>query len=76
MLDPTLQDAILHQVGQLPLEQQKLVLGYAQSLAHQAPRGVPGVTLLRFAGVLNAAAAADMTREIQLGCEQVDEHAW
>jgi hypothetical protein len=39
-------------IHQLPLPQQQQVLEYARSLANFPLRGVPGVSLLRFAGTI------------------------
>ena len=48
----TYEQELLEYVRSLPKDKQRTVLEFAQSLA--APAGVPGETLLRFAGTIPA----------------------
>ena len=58
---------LVEQVDQLPLEFQRKVLDFAQAL----PKGVPGRSLLRFAGAIEAEDLRAMSNAIQADCEQV-----
>ena len=40
------------------------------------PSGVPGASLLRFAGAIPEAELDAMTRAIEEGCERTDSHEW
>jgi hypothetical protein len=63
-------------IHQLPLQQQQQVLAYARSLSGLPLKGVPGVSLLRFAGTIEADDLELMKQAIQEGCEKVDEDEW
>lgn len=66
----TLEMAIQEQLGQLSREQQQQVLEFARALVATQVHGVPGQTLLRFAGVIEADDLAIMQQSIKEGCEQ------
>ena len=66
----TLEMAIQEQLGQLSREQQQQVLEFARALVATRVHGVPGQTLLRFAGVIEADDLAIMQQSIKEGCEQ------
>jgi hypothetical protein len=76
MTNPTLERALHDQLDQLPLEQQRQVLEFARALAAAHVRGVPGHTLLRFAGTIEAADLAVMSKAIESSCEKVDPNEW
>ena len=65
----TLETAIQEQLGQLSREQQQQVLEFARALVATRVHGVPGQTLLRFAGVIEADDLAIMQQSIKEGCE-------
>jgi hypothetical protein len=67
---------ILDQVNKLPLAQQQLVLTFASSLMRKTPRGLPGKSLLTFAGCIEAADAEAMTKAIEENFERVDVNGW
>lgn len=72
MAQASLAKEIVTQVERLPLEQQRQVLDFARALAATQPRGVPGHTLLEFAGAIPADDLALMSEAIEEGCEQSD----
>ena len=76
MLYPGIQEKLLHQLAQLSADKQQQVLAFAEALASQAPIGIPGKALLRFAGSINAEDIAIMKRAIHEGCEQIDRNEW
>lgn len=76
MTIPTLEAEIREQLHRLPLEQQRQVLEFARALVATQVRGVPGQTLLRFAGTIDTNDLAMMAQAIEAGCEQVDRDAW
>jgi hypothetical protein len=52
-------------------DQHLQVLEYARTLSEGPRHGVPGVTLLRFAGSLSSEQADDLLRAIEDGCERI-----
>jgi hypothetical protein len=76
MLDTIVEREIITELAKLPTIQQRQVLQFAQFLVHQAPIGVPGKSLLRFAGVIDQADLAVMAQAIEEGCEQVNSDEW
>jgi hypothetical protein len=71
MMAQTLEAEIREQLNQLPVEQQRWILEFARSLVAARVRGVPGKTLLRFAGAINTDDLTAMKQAIEEGCEQV-----
>jgi hypothetical protein len=71
MIVPKLEAEICKYLHQLPLEQQRHVLEFVRALAAAHVRGVPGRSLLRFAGTIDASDLATMAQAIEDGCEQV-----
>jgi len=76
MTNPTLERALHDQLDQLPFEQQRQVLEFARALASAHVRGVPGHTLLRFAGIIEAGDLAVMSKAIESTCEKVNPDEW
>lgn len=76
MTSPTLETEIQKQLLQLPLEQQRQVLEFARALVAARVRGVPGRTLLRFAGLVETDDLALIKQAIEEDCEQVQPHEW
>lgn len=76
MVDSFIRDQLVQRLDGLPRNLQQRVLDYAQSLAETAPKGVPGHTLLRFAGCLEPEEGEAMMRAIEEGCENVDPNGW
>ena len=67
----------LHErLSRLRPDQRLQVLEYARALSEGPRRGVPGESLLRFAGTLSPEQAEELTRAIEDGCERVDPDAW
>ncbi len=76
MTNPILEKALHDQLDQLPLEQQRQVLEFARALATAPVRGVPGHTLVPFAGTIEADDLLTMTQAIEDGCEKVNPDEW
>jgi hypothetical protein len=57
-------------------EQQRQVLEYARALGGTLGRGVPGKSLLRFAGTMAAGDVAELARSIAETCETIDPNGW
>ena len=76
MRTSTLETEICAHVQQLPLEQQRHVLEFVRALVAARVRGVPGQTLLHFAGAIEASDLATMAQAIEDGCEQVQGEDW
>lgn len=71
MTESAITRQLVEQVDQLPLEFQRKVLDFAQALALALPKGVPGRSLLRFAGAIEAEDLRAMSDAIQADCGQV-----
>ena len=67
---------MIKRLDRLPSEVQIRILNLAEAAAPSPQKGVSGKKLLRFAGILNAADATDMTQAIEDGCEKVDINEW
>jgi hypothetical protein len=76
MVDSSIQQAILNELGHLPVPKQKQVLDYAVALRGARPKGTPGMELLKFAGTISNEDAKEMIEAIEAGCEQIDESEW
>ena len=72
----TIRDTVIAEIDALPPDAQERVLRYVRSLASPEVRGVPGRTLVRFAGVMTRSEAAEMDRAIARACEGVDAGEW
>lgn len=72
----TLVDKVVEQLKTLPYEMQWRVFEFTRALATSAPRGVPGLQLLRFAGTIPLDDLQLMRQAIEEGCERVDTHEW
>ena len=62
---------LLAHLDQLDEAQQEQVLRYVRTLATAFSRGVPGESMLRFAGTIEQDDLAQMSQAIEDGCEQV-----
>jgi hypothetical protein len=72
-----LKSEIIRRVESLPVELQQQFLSYVEGLEQPCPRGESGDALLAsFAGVLDDASAAEMTKAIESACEGVDPREW
>ena len=76
MTESAITQQLVKQMDRLPLESQRKVLDFAQALALALPRGVPGRSLLRFAGAIPADDLRAMSEVIETDCEQVDTDEW
>lgn len=74
---PALKTQILSQLDQMAVPEQEKVLNFARTLlAHKQPAGVPGHSLLAFAGTVEAEELELMTQAIEDDCGQIDLDAW
>ena len=76
MIPPTLEQELLDYLNHLAPEQQRQVVDFARTLAAAQVRGVPGHTLLRFAGAIPPEDLVTMARTIEEDCEQVNLDEW
>jgi len=72
----TLVDKVVDQLKTLPYEMQWRVFEFTRALVVSAPRGVPGLQLLRFAGAIPLDDLLLMRQAIEQGCERVDTNEW
>lgn len=57
-------------------EQQRQVLEYARALGEVPQRGVPGASLLRFAGSTPEEDLAAIRTAVEEDCESIDAGGW
>jgi hypothetical protein len=76
MISHSFQRELHESLESLDAAQQRQVLAYAKSLQRTAMKGTPGAALLKFAGSLAEADAAEVLQAIEEGCEKVDPHGW
>lgn len=76
MVDRNVREQVLRHLEELPLELQRRVADFAQALATSQPKGTPGHEVLKLAGIMDPADAAEMIAAIEEGCEQVDPREW
>ena len=76
MSDEPLKQEILRQLEHLPRSMQRRVLLFSKSLVGAKPKGARGADLVMFAGQISDVDAAEMTKAIEEGCEQVDQGDW
>ena len=76
MISSALETEIQEQLSQLPLEQQRQVLEFARALVTARVRGVPGHSLLQFAGLVESDDLVLMKQAIEEDCEQVHPNEW
>lgn len=69
-------ERVIEQLQALPERQQQQVLVYARSLRAEASLGIPGSSLLEFAGAISREELEVMERAIEDGCERVDLDEW
>ena len=69
-------EQVVGQLRQLPEAMQRQVLSFTQMLQSSIPIGVPGRSLLTFAGTISAEDLQLMSEAIEEGCERVDSDEW
>ncbi|MGE0373809.1 MAG: hypothetical protein AB7I48_12730 [Planctomycetaceae bacterium] len=75
MVDAAIEHELSRCLGRLPVEQQRQVLQFAQTLTPPV-KGVRGLDLLRFAGAINGSDLKAMSQAIEEGCERIDADEW
>ena len=76
MINTEVEQQLHEHLDQLPEQYQRQVLAYAQALAADNAKGVPGPSLLQFAGFIGSQDLALMTHSIQSDCGQVAVDEW
>ena len=76
MADATIEHELSNCLDRLPVQQQRQVLEFAQTLAPPPLRGVRGADLLQFAGTIDESDLETMTQAIKDGCERIDADEW
>ena len=76
MLNATVKKEIVNQIERLDYEHQRRVLEFARVLAVSGPKGVPGKTLLSFAGAIHADDLKTIKQAIEDNCEKVNLNEW
>ena len=71
-----LTEEIIKQIDRLPDEQQLEVLDYVRALPQYQSIGVPGESLLRFAGLIPLDELVIMEKAINESCERIDVDEW
>lgn len=69
-------EEILKQLRQLEIEQQQQVLEFTRTLIRSRQAGVPGKSLVPFAGSIPGNDLELMQRAIDEGCEKIATDEW
>ena len=72
MITPALEKKLRERLDRLAVEQRRRVLELARTLAATRAHGVPGQSLLRFAGAIEADDLVTIAQTIEEGREKVD----
>ena len=72
----TLKEAISREVARMNDADRNRVLAFARSLSAGVPSGVPGASLLRFAGIIPESEMTEIEAAIEEGCERVNPLGW
>lgn len=72
MLVETIEKELHEQLSHLPADRQLQVLDFARSLRGARPKGIPGKSLLKFAGTIPLEDLKQMQAAIEADCERVD----
>lgn len=72
----TVESELREQLLKLPLEQKQKVLEFTRSLVSTQVHGVPGDSLLRFAGNICEEDLNAMKEAIEESCEKIDPNEW
>lgn len=76
MVDANLYSQLTAALQDLEVAQQRQVLEYALNLRAKTIVGVPGSSLMQFAGRIDAADLNAMSTAIEAGCEAIDADGW
>jgi hypothetical protein len=75
-MDTPILNEITKKIRTLPDNLQRQVLIFVDALQVSSMRGVPGKSLLEFAGTISQDDLSAMRQAIEAGCEQVDGSEW
>jgi hypothetical protein len=78
MHDTAIENAILTELRRLGSIEKERVLSFARALGgpRSLPPGVPGKSLLRFAGTIPPEDLREMEAAIEEACERIDPDGW
>ena len=76
MLNSVVERELHQHLEALPPYQQRQVLDFARALVMTRTRGVPGQSLLSFAGTINPLDLAVMSLAAEEDCERIDPQEW
>jgi hypothetical protein len=76
MQSETIEEQILSEIRRMSLEQQYRVLTFSKAIIRPAVKGVPGASLLRFAGAIPTEQVKQMEEAIERDCERIDQNGW
>ena len=71
-----LKSELLHHLNRLPTAMQCQVLQFARALEMTTHAGVPGSSLMSFAGCIPPDDLSVIAQAVEEGCERVDTHDW
>ena len=69
-------DEVVERLSAMPINLQRQVLDYVETLQAPIMHGVPGNTLTRFAGTIPMDDLNVMQAAIESDCERIDPDAW
>ena len=69
-------EQVVSRLRQMPKGMQQQVPSFTEKLQASLPEGVPGRSLLAFAGAIRADDLRLISEAIEEGCERVDSDEW
>lgn len=76
MTTMAMKNELMHHLNRLPAAMQCQVLQFARALEMTTHTGVPGSSLISFAGCIPAEDLSVIAQAVEAGCERVDAHEW
>lgn len=76
MIVESIEKELHEQLSKLQPAEQRRVLDFARSLKRARPKGIPGKSLLKFAGTIPLEDLKQMQAAIESDCERVDIDGW
>lgn len=76
MIKSAIKKKLMHDLDKLPVEMQIKVQDFVHTMLVAKKKGVPGKSLLKYSGVLDADSCRKITSAVREGCGMVDSNEW
>lgn len=76
MTSLAIKNELIHHLNRLPVAMQCQVLQFARALETSTNAGVPGASLISFAGCILPDELGVIAQAVEDGCERIDAYEW